>query len=153
MAIAPELQTSEWMNTDRQITLKFLRGKVVLIEAFQMLCPGCVGHSLPQARRVHECFDPTQIAVLGLHTVFEHHAAMPPVSLKAFLHENSIAFPVGIDQAASHGPVPITMAAYKMRGTPTLIIIDKSGHIHQQIFGAISDLSLGAKLSKLCEAT
>ena len=49
--IAPELQTTDWLNTDNPITLEALRGKIVLIEAFQMLCPGCVSRALPQAMR------------------------------------------------------------------------------------------------------
>ena len=50
---APELQTGDWLNTDEPVALGALRGKVVLIEAFRMLCPGCVSHGLPQAMRVH----------------------------------------------------------------------------------------------------
>ena len=40
----PELQTTDWLNTDEPVSLGALRGKVVVIEAFQMLCPGCVSH-------------------------------------------------------------------------------------------------------------
>ena len=54
---APELQTTDWLNTDEPVLLGALRGKVVVVEAFQMLCPGCVSHGLPQAMRVHRVFD------------------------------------------------------------------------------------------------
>ncbi len=53
---APPLAIAHWLNTPAPITLDGLRGRVVLIEAFQMLCPGCVSHGLPQARRVQETF-------------------------------------------------------------------------------------------------
>ena len=33
---APELQTTDWLNADEPVLLGALRGKVVLIEAFQM---------------------------------------------------------------------------------------------------------------------
>ena len=46
---APDLQVAEWINNDGPVTLLGLRGKVVVLEAFQMLCPGCVAHGLPQA--------------------------------------------------------------------------------------------------------
>ena len=49
--IAPELSVSQWFNTDEDITLLGLRGKVVVIEAFQMLCPGCVTHGFARSRR------------------------------------------------------------------------------------------------------
>ena len=48
-ASAPELQVAQWFNTDAPVTLAGLRGKVVLVDAFQMLCPGCVTHTIPQA--------------------------------------------------------------------------------------------------------
>jgi thioredoxin-related protein len=41
------------------------------------------------------------------------------------------------------------MATYRMQGTPTLILIDRSGHLRQQIFGHIPDLQLGAEIMQL----
>ena len=64
---APELAVSEWLNTDTPLTLAGLRGQVVVIEAFQMLCPGCVAHGLPQAQRVQSAFG-RDLVVLGLHS-------------------------------------------------------------------------------------
>lgn len=52
--IAPELQTVGWLNTTESITLASLRGKVVLLHAFQMLCPGCVQVGIPQTQRIYE---------------------------------------------------------------------------------------------------
>ena len=84
---APAWQTSEWFNTAAALQLQDLRGRVVVLHAFQMLCPGCVQHGLPQVQRIQAAFDERDVAVVGLHAVFEHHAAMTPVSLRAFLHE------------------------------------------------------------------
>ena len=147
---APELQTSDWLNTDDPVSLESLRGKVVLIEAFQMLCPGCVAHSLPQAMRVHRVFDRDEVAVVGLHTVFEHHGAQGSrEALAAFLHEYKIAFPVGIDAPSDRGGLPKTMARYGMQGTPTLILVDKRGRLRKQKFGWEDDLVLGAEIMSL----
>ena len=93
---APELAIARWFNTANNPTLSDLRGEVVVIEAFQMLCPGCVSHGLPQAKRIQQAFH-DDVTLLGLHCVFEHHEAMTPVSLEAFLHEYRITFPVGVD--------------------------------------------------------
>lgn len=120
---APEWSVSQWFNVDTPLTLAALRGRVVMIEAFQMLCPGCVSHGLPLAQAAHRLFPEDQVAVIGLHTVFEHHAAMTPVSLAAFLHEYRIGFPVGVDEPGS-GAMPATMERYGMRGTPSLILIE-----------------------------
>lgn len=52
----PELQVSEWLNTPEPLSLAALRGQVVVVHAFQMLCPGCVSHGLPQAKRLTQVF-------------------------------------------------------------------------------------------------
>ena len=75
-SLAPELQTSGWINTSESITLASLLGKVVVLHSFQMLCPGCVQVGIPQAQKVYEEFNPEKVAVIGLHTVFEHHSVM-----------------------------------------------------------------------------
>ncbi len=146
--IAPELCVSQWFNTGEDITLAGLRGKVVVIEAFQMLCPGCVAHGLPLAQKVQRAFPREQVTVLGLHTVFEHHDAMKPVSLEAFLHEYRITFPVGVDSEGTDS-IPKTMDAYQLRGTPSLLLIDKAGTLRANHFGEVSELRLGAEISTL----
>jgi peroxiredoxin len=141
---APPLDVERWFNTGAPPTLAGLRGKVVVLHAFQMLCPGCVSHAIPQAKRLHQIAEGVDdLVVLGLHSVFEHHAAMTPVSLEAFLHEYKIAFPVAVDRAAADGPIPHTMAAYGLRGTPSTIVIDRAGLIARHSFGAEDDLVLG----------
>lgn len=45
----------------------------------------------------------------GLHTVFEHHEGMQPVSLQAFLHEFRVTHPVGVDAATPGKRIPATM--------------------------------------------
>ena len=146
--LAPPLLAAQWLNTPQDITLDALRGKVVVVEAFQMLCPGCVSHGIPQAQRIQAAFASAGVAVLGMHTVFEHHAAMTPVSLAAFLHEYKVTFPVGVDRAHESG-MPETMRAYHMQGTPTLILIDMQGRLRQQWLGAVSDLVVGAEIMRL----
>jgi AhpC/TSA family len=141
-----------WFNTAAPLSLEALRGRVVVVLAFQMLCPGCVSHALPLAARVHRQFPHDRVAMIGLHTVFEHHAAMTPTALAAFLHEYRIAFPVGVDRPDSHGGIPHTMRAYAMRGTPTWLLFDAQGRLHAHWFGDIDALPLGARIGALLEA-
>lgn len=148
--VAPGWTTREWFNAPQSLDLAALRGRVVVLHAFQMLCPACVQHGLPQAQRLHETFAPEAVAVVGLHTVFEHHAAMVPSALAVFLHEWRIRFPVGVDANVDDaGPVPCTMQAYGLRGTPSLVLIDRAGHLRRHSFGADDDLSVGAAIATL----
>lgn len=132
------------------MSLADLRGSVVVIEAFQMLCPGCVSHGLPQAQRVAATFG-SDVTVIGLHTVFEHHDAMGPVSLEAFLHEYRITFPVGVDELSPDRGAPVTMRRLGLRGTPSLVLVDRRGHVRLNAFGQIDDLALGAQIARLID--
>ena len=147
--MAPELDIVAWHGAQAPLTLAGLRGRVVVLHAFQMLCPGCVLHGIPQAQRVHDHFSRDAVQVIGLHTVFEHHEAMQEASLKAFLHEFRVSFPVGVDRHEGGRALPLTMARYAMQGTPTLILIDRAGRLRRQAFGQADDLVIGAEIATL----
>ena len=152
-SIAPELITSDWLNTDTAISLQSLRGKVVFLHSFQMLCPACVTHGLPQASAVRNAFSQQELAVIGLHTVFEHHHAMGKEALKAFIHEYRLRFPIAIDMPDPVSGIPLSMQQFGLRGTPSILLIDRQGHIRFHLFGHIDDLKLGCMLGQLVAET
>ncbi|RZL68649.1 MAG: TlpA family protein disulfide reductase [Variovorax sp.] len=145
---APELQTTRWFGSAGEITLQSLRGQVVMLHFFQMLCPACVLHGLPQAMKTHRLFAGKGIAVIGVHSVFEHHEVMTPQALEAFLHEYRPGFPVGID-APSGGSIPRTMREYALHGTPSVVLIDRQGRVRMSHFGAVDDMAMGAAFGSL----
>ncbi len=148
---APSLLTSGWLNSAGPLDIPDFQGRVLIIEAFQMLCPGCVSHGLPQAQRIARAFPSDRVAVIGLHTVFEHHDVQGTrEALAAFAHEYRLDFPIGIDR--QDGRLPASMTAYDMQGTPTLVVIDRNGLRHFQHFGHIDDLSLGGIIGTLLAA-
>lgn len=49
-----EIEASGWPNTDRPLVTS-LRGRVVAVTVFQMLCPGCAQLSLPQGTTHEDC--------------------------------------------------------------------------------------------------
>jgi len=149
LAQAPELTAQQWFNTDRPLCLAALRGRVVVLVAFQVLCPNSVAGAIPQARRVHETFEPKDVAVIGLHATFEHHDAHSPAVIKAFIHEYRLEFPIALDSPNAHGPIPHTMDRYGMRGTPSVVLIDRSGLVRKHAFGVADDLALGAQIGAL----
>lgn len=146
--VAPPLQIARWLSTDAPLTLASMRGRVVVLEAFQMLCPACVTHSLPQAKKVRQFFAAKDVAVIGLHTVFEHHDVMGPAALEAFVREYRLSFPIGID-APSGGSIPATMREYQMQGTPTTVLVDRQGRLRMSHFGLLDDIALGAAIGQL----
>ena len=73
---------------------------------------------------------------------------MTPVSLKAFIHEYDLRFPIGVDQAGS-GAMPRTMEAYSMRGTPSLLVVDRLGRLRANYFGQASDMQVAYLIASL----
>lgn len=145
--LVPELAVSHWFNTRQPLSLPGLRGKSGWIHALQLLGPGCGSDAIPQLRRVEKIFGHNQ-QIIGLHTVFEHHAVMSPVTLEAFLQEYRITTPVGIDLAGASADVPLTMQRYGFRGTPSSVLIGRDGSIIQGTFGVEDDIALGARIAK-----
>lgn len=147
--LAPEVDVTQWVNSE-PLTLESLRGRVVLVEAFQMLCPACVTHSIPQAQRVRKLYPTDQVAVIGLHTVFEHRDVMGPEALRAFLSEFRVTFPVAVDRHEESGHnIPVTMRAYDLQGTPSQVLLDRRGRIRSSTFGVVDDLALGTQIGRL----
>jgi AhpC/TSA family len=148
---APELLVQAWYNTDRPVTLAGLRGRVVVLSAFQVLCPASLASGVPQALRIHETFAPSDVTVIGLHATFEHHDAFNAAVLKAFIQEYRLKFPIALDQPSPASPIPQTMERYQMRGTPSLILIDRRGLVRKHAFGAVDDLRIGAEIGALTQ--
>jgi hypothetical protein len=144
----PELKVAQWFNANEPLTLEKLKGRVAVLLAFQMNCPGSLRHSLPQVQRLARGFNDDQVAVVALHSVFEDHDKMGPAALEAFLKQEHIDVPVGVDQP-NGTDLPLTMDAYGMQGTPTLLLFDRQGRLRRHYLGAVEDIRLGAEIMAL----
>lgn len=136
---APQWDIAEWLNSDG-LSLDQLRGKVVVVDFFQMWCPGCKSFSMPLMEHWEkEVFsgevEGDQLVFVSIHTVFEGHAYQTPKRLRGFIKEKGITHPVGIDRHDEGKRVPETMERYRTMGTPEMAIIDKRGNIRFQRFG------------------
>lgn len=142
-------KVSQWFNTDSHLTLEDFKGRVLIVGTFQMLCPGCVTHCIPQLKKLHQLSQTLPLSVIGIHTVFEHHSAMQAHALQAFMHEYRLEFPVGIDAASINGEaIPQTMSAWQLRGTPSTLVFAPDGQLVLNEFGHIDDLVLGTVIGQ-----
>jgi len=144
-----KFRVSGWINAPDSFSINQTQGRIVAVHAFQMLCPGCVLHGIPQAQKIHSLFNENVVQVIGLHSVFEHHAAMQEVSLKAFLSEFRVEFPVAIDQPDSTNRIPMTMNLFNLQGTPSWLIFDPEGNLVFHYFGILDDMYIGSEITKL----
>ena len=135
---APEWVISEWINSNG-LTLEGLRGKVVVIDFFQLWCPGCNKFSGPLMKKWDRQYgDRQDIQLVGIHTVFEGHSQQTPKRLRQYVKEKNITYPVGVDYQAANQRLPETMIRYHTRGTPEMAIIDKKGKIRFQHCGSFN---------------
>jgi len=67
---APLLSVSDWVQGD-PVNFDQLIGKVVLVEVFQVNCPGCFLYSLPTATKLYQRYADQGLSVLGVATAFE----------------------------------------------------------------------------------
>ena len=135
---APEWVISEWINSTG-LALEDLQGKVVVIDFFQLWCPGCNKFSIPLMEKWKQKYiNRKDIQLIGIHTVFEGHSQQTPERLRQYVKEKNITYPIGIDKYVSSQRLPETMIRYHTRGTPEMAIIDKNGRIRFQHFGSFN---------------
>jgi len=152
---APEWDIAEWVNSP-PLRLHELRGQVVVIDFFQLWCPGCKSFSIPTTLQWEKDFadDIAQdrMKIVSIHTVFEGHQHQSLSRLKKFVRETGFGHPVGHDRHDIHEELPNTMILYGTRGTPEVAIIDKDGLIAYQKIGFFDPEEKARLIRKLMAA-
>lgn len=67
---APYIQVENWVQGE-PVNFSSLSGRVVLVEVFQVNCPGCFVHALPEVLHLHQAYQDNGLTVIGLATAFE----------------------------------------------------------------------------------
>lgn len=148
----PDWQVRRWFNSDRDLELADLQGRVALIHPFQMFCPGCVQHSVPQAERMYRALTGPDFVVVGLHTVFEQHERATDESLATFLREQKISHPIGVGRSEPGQSLPCTLRYWGLSGTPSLLLLDRQGRLRAHRFRTVPDLDLKSMIRALLGA-
>lgn len=66
----PSLGVSEWVQ-GAPTNLEEEKDKIVLVEVFQVNCPGCFMHAIPEAINIYNKYKDEGVRVLGIATAFE----------------------------------------------------------------------------------
>jgi DNA-binding beta-propeller fold protein YncE len=124
---APELQgLTGWVNTKEPITLKGLRGQIVLLEFATYSCVNCI-HILPFIQHMEEKY-PGKVQVLTIHSG-KYDNERDPEYVKTATFKYGIRHPVAND---ANGTV---WQNYGAKQWPTLVLIDPQGKIVGQVAG------------------
>ena len=86
---APNLFVSQWIQ-GRPTNIDKEKGNVVLVEVFQVNCPGCFTYGIPQAIDMHRMYYSQGLRVLGLATAFEDFDKNTLDNLKLLLNTGQV---------------------------------------------------------------
>ena len=147
---APEWRVSEWLNGNPG-KLSDHRGRIVIIEFFQLWCPGCNSFSLPLMQRWEQLYgDRDEVLLVSIHTVFEGHDFQTPERLRSHVQQKNFRRLVGIDAYEEQDDITsITMDRCDTGGTPHLAIIDKEGELRFSHFGSFDYEPVEAFINRL----
>ena len=200
-AKAPNLQVSTWVQ-GKPTNINNEKGNVVLIEVFQVNCPGCFLYSIPETIDIYRKYKDKGLTVLGLATAFEDFDKNNLENLQKLLSTGEvigetyrafsstgqlkdqnklpykIPFPVAMDMLVKHSGILTeskimdfieaniptfrsypekdrqiliervkqylhskqysakTFEEYALRGTPSVILIDRTGILRGTYFGS-----------------
>jgi thiol-disulfide isomerase/thioredoxin len=118
---APELAGAvDWLNVPGPLSLKNLRGKVVLLDFWTYGCVNCM-HVLPDLRRLEEKYR-DELVVVGVHSAkFTNERKSD--NIRRILVRYDIDHPVANDANFA------IWKAYGARAWPTLVLIDPEGYV------------------------
>ena len=118
---APEIRRSDiWINSS-PLTLKALKGKVVLVDFWAFDCAPCI-EAMPYVQRLFDKYSKGGLVVLGVHTPrAEYEKELP--KLREAIKSMKIGFPVVVDNNQK------IWTDYRCDLWPTQFIIDKNGMI------------------------
>ena len=117
---APGLEGgTEWMNTTGEISLKELRGKVVVLDFWTYCCINCM-HILPDLKYLERKY-PNQLVVIGVHhPKFDNEK--DSANIREAIVRYEIEHPVVNDSDGVIG------RKYSFSSWPTMILIDPEGN-------------------------
>lgn len=200
-AKAPNLQVSSWVQ-GKPTNINNEKGNVVLVEVFQVNCPGCFLYSIPETIDIYRKYKDKGLTVLGLATAFEDFDKNNLENLQKLLSTGEvigetyrafsstgqlkdqnklpyrIPFPVAMDMLVKHSGILTeskimdfievniptfrsypekdrqiliervkqylhskqysakTFEEYALRGTPSVVLIDRTGILRGTYFGS-----------------
>jgi len=150
---APAWDIDQWINGDPG-TIEANRERVIVIDFFQLWCPGCNVFTGPLMQKWQDRFSDEiasgDLLLVKIHSVFEGHDYQTVRRLKQYLLEKNVTLPVGVDRHLGDDHfLPETKKRYQTSGTPEVIMIDREGMIRFQQFGWFDPAAAEAYLEYL----
>lgn len=114
-----------WLNTEHPLSIKDLRGKVVLLDFWTNSCINCI-HTIPKIKELESKYG-CSLVVIGIHTP-KYENERDEADVKAAIQRYRLNHPILND------PHMIVWNRYRVTCWPTFVLIDPKG----EVIGAMS---------------
>lgn len=124
---APELpQNYPWLNTDKPLSIKQLKGRVVILDFWTYCCINCL-HILPDLKYLEQKYKDS-LTVIGVHSAkFDNEKEIE--NIRQAILRYDIEHPVLVDSGFR------VWQQYAVRAWPTLMVIDPQGYVIGYVSG------------------
>ncbi|MFN6541505.1 MAG: thioredoxin-like domain-containing protein [Nostoc sp. EkiNYC01] len=124
---APELpQNYSWLNTDKPLSIKQLKGRVVILDFWTYCCINCL-HILPDLKYLEQKYKDS-LTIIGIHSAkFDNEKETE--NIRQAILRYDIEHPVLVDSDFR------VWEEYAVRAWPTLMIIDPEGYVIGSVSG------------------
>jgi cytochrome c biogenesis protein CcdA/thiol-disulfide isomerase/thioredoxin len=126
-ALAPEVEgITQWINS-KPLTVRGLRGKVVLIDFWTYSCINCL-RTLPHVKAWDRAYRDDGLTIIGVHAP-EFAFERVPSNVRAAVRKLGVRYPVALDNDFA------TWRAYANEYWPAKYLIDRTGRVRYFHFG------------------
>ncbi|MDF2441742.1 MAG: hypothetical protein JWN98_2726 [Abditibacteriota bacterium] len=124
---APEFPAGfSWHNVDKPLSIRGLRGKIVLLDFWTYGCINCM-HILPDLKKLERKY-PNELVIISVHSAkFENESDAANIRNAAMRY--NIEHPIVVDQKMR------LWSDYTVNVWPTLVLIDPAGKVHGSVAG------------------
>jgi DNA-binding beta-propeller fold protein YncE len=141
---APDLGKADWwLNTDRPVAIKDLKGQVVILDFWTYCCINCM-HVFPDLKFLEEKYKDQALVVIGVHSgKFDQEKDAGHIRSAVLRH--NITHPVAVDSDYE------IWRSYGVHAWPTVVVIDPEGYVIGGVSGEGHRDTLDRAVQRLLE--
>lgn len=113
------------------VRLSDFKGKTVVLNFFASWCPPCQVE-MPHINKVYETMKDQDVVIIGVNLTAQDNMD----DLKKLLEENSITFPIVLDEKSE------VATSYAIRSIPVNVVINAEGIVTEYAIGAVNEETL-----------
>ncbi|MBS1952811.1 MAG: redoxin domain-containing protein [Cyanobacteria bacterium SZAS-4] len=140
---APELtESKDWLNTSKPLKLSELKGKVVLLDFWNLSCVNCF-HTIPILKELQARY-PKELVIIGVHTP-KYDSEKDTKPLQEAVQRLEMDYPVVNDNDNE------IWTDYGLKAYPTIVLIDPAGGLVKMMIGERSYQQLDQQVKSVID--